>query len=284
MDFFLSVTGMLEVELTSADLPGTLARIGEAGILLYRVQPLNDLTLRFEIQRGDYKKVKHLSKRNGDSIKIAGRTGLHWTIKGLRKRKLLLLGFLLMLLLTVLLPRRILFVQVEGNLDIPTGMIVEAAAECGIGFGASRREVRSEKMKNALLSAIPQLQWAGVNTKGCVAVISVREKTAAEVKQEAPSVSRIVAGRDAVIVRCTAEQGNMVCKVGQAVKEGELLVSGYTDCGLSVKATRSVGEIYGQTGRDLLAVTPGEYVSKGSELVREKKYGFLLKLLKVFQK
>ena len=54
MDFFLSVTGMLEVELTSADLPGTLARIGEAGILLYRVQPLNDLTLRFEIQRGDH--------------------------------------------------------------------------------------------------------------------------------------------------------------------------------------------------------------------------------------
>ena len=131
-------------------------------------------------------------------------------------------------------------------------------------------------MKNALLSAIPQLQWAGDNTKGCVAVISVREKTAAEVKPEAPSVSRIVAGRDAVIVRCTAEQGNMVCKVGQAVKEGELLVSGYTDCGLSVKATRSVGEIYGQTGRDLFAVTPGEYASKGPELVREKKYGFII--------
>ena len=38
--------------------------------------------------------------------------------------------------------------------------------------------IRSEKVKNSLLQRIPQLQWAGINTDGCVAVISVREKTA----------------------------------------------------------------------------------------------------------
>lgn len=39
-------------------------------------------------------------------------------------------------------------------------------------------------MKNALLSAIPELQWAGVNTYGCRAVISVRERTLPERKPE----------------------------------------------------------------------------------------------------
>ena len=276
MGFFRSVTGMVEAELTSADPHGTLRRISGEGIRLYRVQPVNDLTYRFQLSRGDYKKAKQLTAKRGDSFGTARHIGLYWTLKRLRHRKILVIGLLLVILLSILLPRRILFVQVEGNTGIPAALIAEAAKDCGISFGASRREVRSEKMKNGLLAAIPQLQWAGINTKGCVALISVREKTAAEEKLAEPPVSRIIASRDAVIVSCTVERGNMVCRIGQAVKAGELLVSGYTDCGLSIKATRSVGEIYGQTSRDLSAVTPEEYAYKGAKKSREKKYALII--------
>lgn len=276
MGFIRSAFGMVAVELTSAEVHRSLQRISESGIHLYQIQGINDLTFRFWIRRVDYRRVKAIADKLGDSCELKSKTGLYWSVKSLKNRKVLVSGLLVLAVLTVYLPRRIFFVQVEGNNSVPVQMILEKASQCGIGFGASRRDVRSEKMKNALLSAIPQLQWAGVNTKGCVAVISVREKTAAEDEGAPPSVSRIVASRDAVIVGCTVEQGNAVCKVGQAVKAGELLVSGYTDCGISIKATRSLAEVYGQTSRSLHAVMPADSIVRTGITSQQKKYGLII--------
>ena len=276
MGLFRSASGMVAVELTSADPNRSLQQISEAGVLLFDICEVNGLTLRFRIRRMDYRRVKAIAGKMGDTFELRRRIGLYWTVRNFRTRKVLLFGLALLAALAVVLPQRIYFVQVEGNGKVPSQLILEKAAECGIGFGATRRDVRSEKMKNALLSAIPELQWAGINTKGCVAVISVREKTALEDKSAAPVVSRIVASRDAVILSYTVEQGNAVCKVGQAVKAGELLVSGYTDCGISIKATRSVGEIYGQTNRELSAVLPDAYTERTGKRSEEKKYGLII--------
>ena len=276
MDVFNSIAGMVEVELTSADPSRALMLISAADIHVFGTQQISDLTFLFRIRRCDFKKLRTLTQKRGESLTVRRRPGLYWTGKRLLKRPVLMGGLLLLLLLAAFLPSRIYFVEVDGNTSIPARLILEAAENCGIGFGASRREVRSEKMKNALLAAIPELQWAGVNTKGCVAVISVREKTTVENTEVERAVSRIVASRDGVIVSCTVERGNALCKVGQAVRAGELLVSGYTDCGLSIRATRSVGEVYAQTQQILEALTPSEYTVQASQTGIEKKYALIV--------
>ena len=275
MGIIRSAAGMIEAELTGADLERSLGLIAENGYQLYRIKLVDEFTCRFHLRRSDYKKVRNLVQKAGDSVKIVGRFGAYWTVERLKRRPVLLTVLVMLLSLALILPSRICFVQVEGNSSIPARLIIQRASECGICFGASRREVRSEKMKNALLSAIPELQWAGVNTKGCVAVISVREKTAASKEAEA-AVSRIVAGRDAVIVSCTVERGNMVCRVGQAVKTGDLLISGYTDCGIAIRASRAEGEIYGQTSRVISAVTPSEYTIQTEEACSQRKIALII--------
>lgn len=275
MGIFRSANGMIKVELTSAEPHRSIWLMGEAGVRLYQVSTVDEFTFSMELRRQDYKKVQHLAEKNGDTLRIVGRTGVYWALNGLKRRPVLVLGAILLILLTVALPRCVLFVQVEGNVTVPERLVIEKASECGIVFGADRESVRSEKLKNALLSAIPQLQWAGINTRGCVAVITVREKTAVEI-QPPPQVSRIVAVRDAVVVSCTAEQGNLLCKPGQVVKAGDLLISGYTDCGLTIKATRSVGEIYGQTNRSFSAVLPEEYVYRRGMDGQTEKYALII--------
>jgi len=210
-------------------------------------------------------------------VKIIRSEGLFLTLKSLVKRPVLCIGMAVLLAAACWLPGRILFVQVEGNSAIPDKYILEQAEICGIRLGAVRRDVRSEKMKNALLSAIPQLQWAGVNTSGCVATISVREKsTPEEHVQEQTGVAGVVAARDGVILDCTVLRGNSLCHVGQAVKEGQLLVSGYTDTGLIVKATRAKAEVYAQTLRELEIISPKASVNRGEKSREIKKYGLLI--------
>lgn len=277
MGLFHSFAGLLYVRLTSADVSVLLSQISAKNVPLYRVEWIDDLTVKGMIHRKDYRFLRELIEHRGDRLEIVKRRGLYWGGKNLLQRPVLLSGTVFFLLLALYLPSRILFVKVEGNRAVSAKLILEAAEDCGISFGASRREVRSEKVKNALLEQIPELQWVGVNTSGCVATISVTEKSVAQQSQEQPSgVSSIVAARDGVIWECTVTRGNALCQVGQAVKAGQTLVSGYTDCGITIKATRAEAEIYAQTLRDLEVVTPTNVTTRGDKLRCETKYSLMI--------
>lgn len=277
MHFWKSMAGMVCLELTSADIYGCLQAFNSAEIAVYDSQPIDDLTIRFYIDRRDYRKLFALTNKRGESVRVLGRKGIYWTVKRSLNRPILLIGILILVLMALLLPTRVFFVRVDGNTAVPTRLILEKAEACGITFGASRREVRSEKMKNALLESIPQLQWAGINTRGCTATITVEERTIPEsTEEQAYPVSSIVAARDGIIRSCTVIRGNALCKVGQAVKAGEILVSGYTDCGLSIRAVRSEAEIFAETSRELTAVTPDTWDSRDEILSETKKYSLII--------
>lgn len=276
MEFWRSLNGVLEVSLTSADIAATLTQIHKQGIVLHDVKQDDFLTITFLIRRQDYKKLDNIAQKRGDDLKIIKHLGHFWKIKGLLKRPVLVAGLAVFMILGMIIPTRVYFFQVEGNQSVPTRLILEQASQCGISFGASRREVRSERMKNALLEAIPQLQWAGVNTYGCVAVISVKERHITEEINQSKGVSSIVAARDGIIWSSTVTRGNGLCKVGQAVKAGEVLISGYTDCGLTIRGTNAEGEIFAKTKRKLSVVTPSVWQLRGDTVRKEKKYGLIL--------
>jgi len=175
----------------------------------------------------------------------------------------LIFGVLLWLFLLLYLPGRVLFVEVEGNRSVSRQLILEKAEECGVGFGAARRAVRSEKLKNALLSQIPQLQWAGVNTRGCLAVIRVEERSSPATEEEKPFVGNIVAARDGVISSLVTTRGTALCRPGQAVTKGQLLVAGYTDGGFSLRAEIAEAEVFAVTHRTLTAYVPQKNLIRG---------------------
>ena len=277
MDLWKSLEGMLTITLTSGDAAMALNAVNHAQITVYNaVMDPDGMCVHFRIQRRSWLKLKQLSHRKGYLLSIQREDGLYWLAKKAIRRPVLILGILCLLFGVFFLPTRVYFFQVEGNETIPTRLILEKCEECGISFGASRREVRSEKLKNALLSAIPQLQWAGINTSGCTAIISVRERSVVEQKKSESTVSSIVAVRDGVITDCTVTRGNAVCKPGDAVTAGQVLVSGYTDCGISIQATRAEAEIYANTQRNLEVVTPIVWQEKGDVTGQETKYALII--------
>ena len=276
MDFVHSLSGMVEAEITSGDIPAMLAAISREGIRMESVSDVQDLKVRICVCRSDYRKLTRICDRRGDSLFIVQRHGLYWKWKAFVKRPVLWAGIMLLLLWIVFVPTRVFFFRVEGNERIPEKRILEAAEQCGMAVGASRREVRSERMKNALLQELPELQWAGINTYGCVGVISVRERSITTEKQTAGMMGNIVALRDGIVSSCTATRGTLLCHTGQAVMQGQVLISGYTDCGLLIQATGAEGEVYGTTNRKIIAVMPETYAVKQFSGAEKQQYSLLI--------
>ncbi len=285
MGMIRSMTGMLCLEITSSTPADMLTAVNRSGIAVYDVIYKSELCVCVRILRRDYRALQTLLERRGEAVKIQKREGLFWSLSSLRGRPVLLFGTVFILLLSLYLPTRILFVEVEGNESVATTLILDKAEQCGIRFGASRIRVRSERMKNALLDAIPQLQWAGINTYGCVAVISVQERSTVTKQTQPHAVSSVVAARDGIIQSITVLQGNVLCRVGEAVKKGQTLVSGYTDCGISIKAQDAKAEIYAQTVRDLTAIGLSDPVVRGEMINKETYYSLRIgkKVIKLYK-
>lgn len=267
--------GMLDIELTCVDSEIIWNALHASGVDIYHLLKKDDLTYICRTRGIEYKKIKQICEKKGASVKIKRKTGLFWFCRSAIRRPVFLAGWCAIVLIACSLPSRVMFVQVEGNNVVATRRILEAAEKAGIYFGASRREIRSEKVKNDLLEQIPQLRWAGINTTGCTAVISVRERMESVDEGQTNTPVNIVASLDGYILSGTVEEGTAKFQPGQTVKAGQLLISGYTDCGIAVSATRARGEIYAETRRILRGITPSKYEKKRAEKQIGRKISLL---------
>ena len=161
------------VRVTSADIWGSIRLLNDASIPVFHVQEEEPLIFSFDINRKDYPVLRTLLEKRGDRIVLVQKSRLHFFQQSILRRPVLYTGLILFFGISLFLPTRILVIEVEGNQRIPSRKILEAAENTGIKLFASCAQVRSEKMKNELLCAIPELQWAGINTQGSKAVISV---------------------------------------------------------------------------------------------------------------
>lgn len=253
---------ILDVEITSASMDVFLTQCSEKGINLFNIRYLDDLKVRANLSGFDLDNLNILVNKRGDLLQIINQKGMYFSWRNYLHRPILLVGMILWFVLLFYLPSRVLFVRVVGNQLVESSRVVEAAEKCGIRFGASRRYVRSEKVKNELLSEIELLQWAGVNTFGCVAVISVKERSDSPMGRSGDGFHNMIAERDGIVTEITVTKGTPLCKVGQAVRAGQALVSGYTDCGFYVTAEGAEGEVRAITNRRLTAITQSECISR----------------------
>ena len=258
MELWWRIRGWVRLRLTSADCAGRLREISRE-IRLEDIRLENDLTATFTVCRADWTGIR---VREGDVLEFVCAGGMPVLLASLRRWKIFAGAVILLGLLTVLLPTRILFLRVEGNGSLPARLILERAAECGVRFGASTRTLRSEQVKNHLLWAIPELRWAGVNTSGCTAVITVAVRQTEEMPDE-NMPGDIIARTDAVVTEVYPETGTVLTAPGQAASQGQVLISGTTDLGLTIRRDRAGGEVYGLTRHRVEAALPEKHTVRG---------------------
>lgn len=262
----------IRLKVVSADQCGLINELNTAGIELLSISVLDELTAEFVISYRDYRCVSKLLERRGDAVKDCVHIGLAWQIFSLFKRPVILSLGMLCVLLTLIVPTRILFIDVRGCDEMNKVEITALAQECGIYFGARSSEIRSEKIKNKLMSLCPEIQWLGVNIKGCVAGITVNMDDSIQTLEDNKTNLGMYALRDGVVRSVTVTSGTPLCVVGEAVKEGQLLISPYRDDGVMIKSGYTTGEIYADTFHSIKVAVPLKYTALTGKIRIKKKY------------
>ena len=162
--------------------------------------------------------------------------------------------------------------------------VIETLRDCGFFRGCSLRNFSPDAIENLFLRSTDEVGWISVNMKGTVAYVEVtRRDTRPEDGPKKPA--NVVAACDGVVLETLTYNGLRTVKVGEFVREGQLLISGaYGEKTPGLHVTRAAGRVMARTFRTVSVEIPLEYDEKveTGRTFSEKSLIFFGKEIKVF--
>lgn len=254
--------GYAQIRITGAAPERCLNALSAHGIIFWGIVREDALHYCIFVHKRQIEMVRRLAMREFCTAEVTAYHGFYAAYGRLLRRPVFLLGMLLAVLATFLLQRFVWAIEIEGNTELHDEQILHALETLDIRFGAWGPSIDSQHTKNQMLNIVPELQWLAVNRTGSVLHVLVAERRTPQEEQGTYSVANIVASCDGVLTEVSVLEGMRLCAVGDTVSKGQLLVSGYEDYGLCMRAVRASAEIYAMTWHSGTVVTPAQTMQK----------------------
>jgi len=140
------------------------------------------------------------------------------------RRKALVVGGLLFLVMTYLLTSYVWFIQIRGYEDVDPGEILAAANRAGLTRGIRKDDLDQEAVTKHLLQEIPRLAWASLLVRGTMVTIEVAEKAVVDVSLQ--ESGDMVASDGGIVLDVIPIKGSPQVASGDTVMKGQVLISG----------------------------------------------------------
>lgn len=252
--FFLA--GWCRIRITGASPQWILSALATRRVAFREFRKTDDFTAELRILKRDLPAAYAAAQRSMCDLELMQCGGFAATFAWVKKRPL----FPLLLALTILtgtsLPRFVWFYEVTGNERVPAQKILRELDALGVGFGTYGKSIQPQWVKNHMLFRIPELQWLTVTQNGACATVVVRERPEAEPVDDRKTARNVVAARAGLVTRVSVLAGSSLCKPGDVVREGQLLVSAYADFGYKTQVSGALAEIYAKTWHRACTVLP----------------------------
>lgn len=179
-----------------------------------------------------------------------------------RKRAGLLIGGLIAVAIMIISKNYVWDIRVIGYDGLDKKSVVSALSECGFYRGSSLSDFSADDVENLFLRRSEDIGWISVNIRGTVAYVEVLPKYTPP-KSEPTSPANVVAAHDGMIVEMITYNGLRMVEMGQAVRKGDLLISGaYGEKTPGLHITRASGRVMAKTLRTFSVEIPLEYEQK----------------------
>ncbi len=178
----------------------------------------------------DFQKLKPLLRKTRTHIVVLERYGVPFFVQRNRKRKAMLFGAVLCVLIIVMLSKHIWKIEVHGNQSITSQVLLEYLETEKTFHGMRKKEVKCEELATKIRKQFPEIIWVSASLDGCNLIIDVRENTDTfEVVHTEECTGDIVAITDGIVTEIVTRSGVPCVKVGDQVSDGDILVSGAID-------------------------------------------------------
>ncbi len=237
--------------------------VGIWGVKLYKSE------LYFKIGIKSFKKLRIYKRNASGKVHITKKVGIPFFLMKNKYRYGIIVGAVLFFIILKFMSGFVWNICISGNETVKNEVIIEALEKIGIKEGTKISKIHPGDKRNELLLECDKLSWAAINIEGSKLTVDVSEKKPGIVSDTTPS--NLIASCDGVIKKVETISGSSEVKVGEAVKKGDLLVSGlveYSD--MTSSFVRARGKI--------IAEVTGEFsYEQPLKVVENRKTGTVIK-------
>jgi len=210
----------------------------------------------FYISAKDFKKLKEIIKKTQMKLIIKRRFGLPFLMFKYRKHYSFVVGIFLSAIMLYGMSLFVWDISIEGNLMYTDNMLLTYLGKNNIEAGILVKEINCNDLESEIRSEFSDITWVSAEISGTRLIIHVKENDGDVIKKSSNEISDIVSTRNGVVTKIITRSGIPKVKVGDAVTEGMVLVSGtvvlYNDAKEPIKSNYvcSDADIYVNTQYD----------------------------------
>lgn len=196
---------------------------------LWNIKKENSIKVYASVCITDFKKLKQICKKTKCKIKIQSKKGLPFVIKKYKKRKFFFIFLLLIILTIIILSNFIWNIEIESDADIPKEEILELAQSEGLEIGKRKGAIDTKAVINKIRLERDDISWVGIEIDGTNATIKlVKADEKPEIIND-DEYCNIVADKNAMILKVSAQNGTPLVKEGDIVTNGDVIVAGWME-------------------------------------------------------
>lgn len=198
-------------------------------ILIWNLKRQKGVKLFLNIGINDFKKLSEISKKTKCKVKIQEKKGLPFILHRYKKRKIFAI---FLILISILIYSSSTYVWnidiiVEDNLKLEN--IQQDIEQLGIKKGIRKSQINTAEAINELRLKRNDISWLGIDIKGTNVIVKIVKADEKPEIVDSTDYCNIVAQKNGIITKITAQNGTAVVKVGDTVRKGDVLIAGYME-------------------------------------------------------
>lgn len=216
--------GIVRIEVSGADPESVLNFCAESGIAFWDADPCEDYSLRLSVHAADYPALRERNGKYGVEIKLLRESGGKKIAAAIRARAVLVSLVFAGIALIAASSLFIWKIDIDGNEAVSDAQLLRVLEECGVGYGTFWPSLSSDRVKDDVLTQMPDIAWLSINIRSSCAHIVVHERVDKPEIVSEKSPCDIVAAKGGVIKKLSVLQGESAVAIGDTVAKGDTLV------------------------------------------------------------
>lgn len=246
----------VEIYLTNEEKTARLARLLNVHAAFY-VSGKSEGGIYVKLSSGDYKRAFPQGE-----LSVLRHCGLLPFLRSHLDRSALVLGAIACLLTLYISSFFVWDIVTLGDEDIPSEYILSALADSGLRCGAYIPSLDISSIEANMLIKCTELSYISLNLDGSAVIAEYGRRVSIEDDTAEEEVSNIVADEDGRIINRITQCGTPICKAGDVVRRGELLISGLYESKSGIRTVCASGRVYAEVERRIEVFFPYEREEK----------------------
>lgn len=220
------IRGYVIIKIEGFTLEKFLNLLVKEEMFIWDVHHQSSTCIFLKVSRRDFAHLKSIIRKVSCHLEIVDKKGLPFIYWRLKKRKFLVGGATLGLVIIYILSSLIWTIEITGSKNINEQLIIEQLHELGVRKGEFKSKFDLKNLENTLLLKNQELSYIHINFSGTKLKIELVEKEDPPPTIDMDTPTNIIADRDGIIEKILVYGGKAVVREGDLVKKGDLLITG----------------------------------------------------------